>query len=116
MASASTIKINPNFTLPPGVTDIGYGIAHEVTESSADPTAELPFDMFGDGTIYEGDASTDPAGGGTVASGGLKPPLSIVVISQKAYADTSGNIVVDVVIEVPDVPGVVAIEAKVSKG
>lgn len=78
------------------------------------------------GQDYYGDASSGGAsGGGTGGSAdfpfpqgttpGVLPPTSFTVISQQVRIAPDGGLVVDVILEFPDVPGVDHIDVRIAK-
>lgn len=97
--SADFVTVDPNFDLPAGVAGIGYvspeekeledsAIGYEIVEDEVDN----PF--------------TTPA---------LRPPDYITVVSQVMRQATDGRFVVDVILEVDDMPTVTKYEVGITK-
>ena len=108
IASSQPSVIDPNFFLPPGVVDLRYvndqdtdGLySDDDPEEVTDPDTGEPTD----GDINVGDVTT-----------ALAPPANITIVSQSVRPLSGGSYVVDVVIEVEDVPGVTNYETRLSK-
>lgn len=108
IASVQPKVLDPNFFLPPGVVDLRY-VNDQDTDGlypDDDPTEAVDPDTGEntDGDINVGDVNT-----------ALAPPANITIISQTVRPVSGGSYVVDVVIDVEDVPGVTNYETRLSK-
>src|SRR5690242_20504265 len=98
VASVQPKVLDPNFFLPPNVVDLRY-----VNDQDTDG-------LYPDDDLSE---DTDPDTGETTDSDlsvgnenpALTPPANITIISQTVRPVSGGSYVVDVVIDVEDVPG-----------
>lgn len=96
--------IDPNFFLPPGVIDMRYSTEQDVS-SEDDYTSDEEVDV----TVVEVGV-TDNSQADT-----LTPPDNITIISQTVKISPDGHEVVDVVLEVDDIPGVTSYEVRLAK-
>lgn len=108
------VTVDPNFSVPFGVRDLGYlnpdNQETEATERS-DETGEVvsvEYDEMSDPIDFD----SSPAPGSEV---GIYPPDSVTVVSQILRQTNDGRYVVDVVIEVEDMPGVNQYEVGLTK-
>lgn len=101
------IVVDPNFYVPPGITDVR-------TQTNEERGAIQPGSRGvegGDGIDIEytfDNPDLDPAGM-------LRPPAWMKVISQVVRQGPAGQQVVDVILEVEDVPGADDYQVRVSK-
>lgn len=104
-----TVTIDPNFSLPPGVIDVGYKNIDEAGDSPTDRSTDTGevINVDYDEVTYgedggEGAEDDSPAAGDT-----LFAPDSVTLLSQQTRITTDGRVVVDVILEVPDTaPGI----------
>lgn len=99
--------INPNFFLPPNVLDLRY----LQTDEDGDPQSVVDVEV-----TYPIDEPVDdvpPTNDGS--SPDLPIPDGITFVSQTVRSPTGGGYVIDVVIDIPDIPGVDGFEVSVAK-
>lgn len=110
-----TVTLDPNFSLPPGVIDIGYKDIDEVGESRTDRSTEtgevvnVDYDEVSYGEV-NGDAGSDTGGADK-----LFPPDAITLVSQQTRTTTDGRVVVDVILEVSDAIEGVTYDVRLTK-
>lgn len=97
-----TTQIDPNFSLPPGVIDVGYRDITEPgdngTERSA-TTGEVVDVSYDEATSPSEYFYPEDSNGTSVL---LFPPDTVTVLSQQTRITSDGKTVVDVVLELPD--------------
>ena len=106
--SSKDVVINPDFFLPPNVLDLRYlNTAEDGDSSSADSTADLtlPLDEVVDDVPVGNDGSSPD----------LPIPDGITIVSQTVRSPAGGGYVIDVIIDIPDIPGVDGFEVSVAK-
>ena len=108
VASTQPAVLDPNFFLPPNVVDLRY-------LNDNDTDGLYPDDDLVDDT--ESDSGLPADGDSTVSdpTASLLPPANITIVSQTVRPVSGGNYVVDVVIDVEDVPGITSYETRLSK-
>lgn len=104
-SSADFITVDPNFFLPPNLAGIGYAGSEDGPDGSMDDQ-----EISGEGD--SGSVSTiDPLPTSPV----LRPPDYANVVSQIMRQTSDGRYVVDVIIDVEDVPDVARYDVGVTK-
>lgn len=109
------VTVDPNFSLPPGVADLGYTNPDDNADSSLERSSQsgqvvtVEYDEFQQGE--DGEGFGDQSGLGS----GLLPPDYVNVVSQVMRQTTDGRYVVDVILDVEDVPGVTGFEVGLTK-
>jgi hypothetical protein len=99
-----TVELDPRLALPPvkgvehGQTDV-----QSIPEYDSVSVSEVALDEV----LYEGVQSAD---------GQLPPPQNVVILSQFARISDTGQIVVDVLLDILDVPGAREYEVRVAVG
>lgn len=90
-----TTKIDPRFARPP-VIGVEYDERNDIdnSESSTEDTFQ---DGSGEIVIVTEDA--------TAPTVGLEPPSNVTVVSQTVKVNAGGQTTVDIVFNIPDVPG-----------
>lgn len=108
-------EIDPRFFLPPGVVDLEYRDGVEASSDTPDDASQNeivvdPIDIvdYDEATGFDLDAPTS-------AEGTLPPPDFITLVSQTARVNSGGGTVVDVIIDVQNVPGAASFEVRVTK-
>lgn len=106
VVTAEPVVLDPNFFAPPGVVDVRYINDDETDGLYVD-------DSEGDVSGVDAEVLDDPV----VDSqpGGLEPPANITIVSQTVKVAADGKFVVDVVIDVDDMPGVSSYETRLTK-
>jgi hypothetical protein len=106
--------IDPQFFLPPGVFDIKYAPGNEVN-SEENATEFSDYDS-GDSEVTETANDDDTWASVTPESNSVLPiPDTITIVSQTVKAAAGGGYLVDIVIDVPDLPGVENYDVAVTK-
>lgn len=112
------INIDPQFFVPPDVIDVrqrndsdGSAGETEVTTGTAEGDAETTID---EGTIDAGPDIVDDTTTTNEPTSKLPVPTGVTVFSQRARTAPGGQIVIDVVFDVPDIPGVSQIDVRVA--
>ena len=102
------VVLDPNFFSPPGVVDVRYINDNETDGLYTDDSED---------TVVDGSDSESPDDliVNNPVSIGLQPPSNVTVVSQTVKVATDGRFVVDVVIDVEDMPGVNNYETRLSK-
>lgn len=118
VAQSSPTTLDPNFFLPPGVVDLRYINEEDVSDSmndvSVDPSAGDTLDEIGGAVIDVGDGEVLPTDGQPTTNY-LQAPSTMSIVSQTVKVAPDGRFVVDVVIDVEDVPGAANYEVRLSK-
>lgn len=108
MSANDTVYLDPNFFLPPNVVDFRYG---SVSEDGSDNLDEVSPEKDGATNLID---STTLVNYGTASS--LIPiPTNVTVVSQTVRALAGGGYAVDVIFEIPDIPGVETFDLSVTK-
>ena len=110
------VSVDPNFSLPPGVSDLGYTNPDDKTDSSlerSDETGEVISVDYDEWEIGENEATDE--GESNNPGSGLLPPDWVQVITQVMRQTSDGRYVVDVILEVEDIPGVTGYEVGLTK-
>lgn len=109
------VTVNPNFDLPPDLINLRYENIEEdydnvfaQRDSEVEAVVEYE-DFYGDESSDE--YGSEPDGTGT----GIRPPDYISIVSQVARQTTDGRYVVDVIIDVEDLPNVLGYEVGITK-
>lgn len=107
------VEIDPNFFLPPNVVDMRYADIDEADDSATtrSDTGEVVSVNYDE--VDYSDLITDP-GTGTVPPL-LFPPDSVTLVSQQVRVTDDGRFVVDVILEVEDIPGVINFDVRTAK-
>jgi hypothetical protein len=98
--------LSPEFFLPPNVIDLRY------TESDVADGEEEPVDMP---PVDETPDFSDSDDLNPESSSLLPIPDSITVVSQTVRSPAGGGYVVDVVIDIPTIPGIENFDVQVAK-
>lgn len=113
------VAVDPNFSLPFGVTDIGYSSPEEKNDSGierSDSTGEIIPTEYNVESLGEMDGTLDSEDSvGESNEAILLPPDYISVVSQVMRQTSDGRYVVDVVLEVEDIPNVTGYEVGLTK-
>jgi hypothetical protein len=106
-------SLDPNFFLPPDVIDMRY-VELDTEDSRVGYTedGELVGYLYDDATTAEFEEFGQ---GDTGASSLLSPPDSVTVLAQEVRVTQDGRFVVDVIIEVPDMQGIISFDQSISK-
>lgn len=110
VVNSQPVVLDPNFFLPPGVVDARY-INDEDTAGLYDNNDPTGTDS--DTTEVVDDSTTDTPIVETPNT--IQPPANITIVSQTVRAVADGRYVVDVVIDVEDVPGISTYETRLTK-
>lgn len=102
------VVIDPNFFLPPGVVDARYVNDSDTAGLYTDPSG--PSDSLIDSEVV-GEIPDSVIANPTT----IQAPNTMTVIDQVVRIAADGRFVVDVVIEVEDIPGVANFEVRMSK-
>lgn len=108
------VEIDPNFFLPPNVVDMRYVDIDEEGNSSttrSEDTGEIISVNYDEVDYSEFDSEPDT---GTVPPL-LSPPDSVTLVSQQVRVTDDGRFVVDVILEVEDMPGVINFDVRTAK-
>lgn len=100
----STIEIDPRLIAPP-VTGVEYEEKQDISYEYSGAGSEL-VDLA---TIVDAPVAEN-------TSSSLQPPHSVVLVKQTARVSDSGQIVVDVLLEVEEVPGAAEYEVRMAVG
>jgi len=115
VTSTDEIVLDPQFFLPPGIVGTRVLTPDEIAQragSYVEEEVEATFDYQDD---VEGEEFFDP--GFTIDNPALlDAPSSVTIVSQTVRETAGGQSVVDVVIEVNDVPGVTEYQIRETKG
>lgn len=112
------VTVDPNFNLPPGVVDLGYTNPDDKTDPSLERSSDtgevvvFEYDELGLG-IDDTDLSAE--GEANNLSNGLMPPDYVSVISQVMRQTSDGRYVVDIILDVEDIPGATNYEVGLTK-
>lgn len=99
-----TVELDPRHALPP-VKGVEYG--------NADYEVQPEYRTLAGDLVPLGVLEGDPgSGNGT----GLRPPEGVVVISQSTRMSDSGQMVIDVVLDIMDMPGATEYEVRMAIG
>lgn len=113
------ITIDPNFFLPPNLSEVEY----KVEQIFGDDSPQDLVDENGEVVVLVEpfNAVTEDGSFGTlgdsiqVAEDKLPVPGKPTLVSQTTRATPGGNIVIDVVLDVPDIPGIQEVDIRISK-
>jgi hypothetical protein len=108
MATEIWTELDPNLDLPPDLKNIKFISNPDNNIEMGDATADIDIQSE---TLDDDDSLTDDEAMVDV----LEPPGSFQIISQTIRTGLDGSQVVDVVVEVEDVPGAVSYNVRVSK-
>lgn len=101
------VKIDPNFALPPGITEVVYNTDDGPEVSIDDDDEDITVTLFTD---------EEPTMTADVPMTELQPPLfAQIVLPQKLYVSSDGRFAVDIIMEVDDVLGATNYDVRVSK-
>lgn len=109
------VTVNPNFDLPPDLINLRYENIEEdydnvFAQRDSEVEAVVEYEDF------YGDESSDEYGSEPDGTGaGIRPPDYISIVSQVARQTTDGRYVVDVIIDVEDLPNVLGYEVGITK-
>ena len=109
------VTVDPNFSLPPDLIDITYSNPEEkeVTTTRSVESGDLVASEYDE--VFETIDNPSDQVVGIENQTLLYPPDHIDVVSQTMYQTTDGRYVVDVVIEVEDIPNVTGYEVGLTK-
>lgn len=121
------VTLDPRLFIPDGVIDIGVR-STEIDPDTPTPTAD-DTDAVDDGTTGSADTGSGTGDGGVVydpptnadipvesgESDKLPTPQTMTIISQTIRIAPDGSSLVDVVIEVEDIPGVPNYDVRITK-
>jgi hypothetical protein len=115
--NAPAIVLDPNFFLPPNVVDMRYRTAEEendsaVGRSDSGEIVNVEYDDSGFSELQEGVDENDE---NDSVSSFLSPPDYANVVSQTVRVTADGKFVVDVILDVEDVPGAVQYDVRITK-
>lgn len=114
---APPIEIDPNFFLPPTVVDMRYRNLEDAGDStttrSAD-TGEIVNVDYDEIEFSELDSDNDPFENDTVSTF-LSPPDYVNIVSQQVRVASDGKFVVDIILDVEDIPNVVQYDVRLTK-
>ena len=111
------VTVDPNFPLPPGVSDLGYQTPEEKNDSTldrSDSTGQVVVTEYDDGYFGDENEATDE-GETSNPTATLLPPDWVQVVSQVMRQTSDGRYVVDVILEVEDLAGVTGYEVGITK-
>lgn len=108
MTTEITRDFDPNLELPEGLKNARISTAPDVTEDVPDPDADIDVQIE---TFNDDDSQLDEDEVGNE----LGVPGSFVIISQSVRTAPDGRQVVDVVIDVEEIPGAVKYEVRTTK-
>lgn len=110
------VVIDPNFFVPPNVIDIRYknetdfnGTEINSPARYTTPESEGEFDNLVEGDEIGYDFPVEPV------DDSLPVPSNITVISQSPHLGPGGAVLVDLVIDIPDMPGVTDVDVRVTR-
>lgn len=98
-----TVEIDPRLVVPP-VT----GAEYENRDTEVIDYSDVGFDL-----VDLAELNTSPSSEG---SSGLQPPSGVVVLQQTTRMSSSGQMVIDVLLEVSDAPGAAEYEVRMATG
>ena len=107
------VTVDPNFSLPTGVADLGYTNPDDKADSSierSNTTGQIINIDYDEAIVGEGDFD-----GNVGVGSGLLPPDFVNVVSQVVRVTSDGRVSVDVILEVEDLPGVTGYEVGLTK-
>ena len=107
ISQTGPVVLDQNFTLPPNVVDVRY-----INESDMGGVSDTPVNDE-EGTVIIVDGSEDD--GGVTTPNVISAPTSMTILTQKVGIAPDGRFVVDVEIEVEDIPGVSTFEVRLTK-
>lgn len=99
--------IDPNFFKPPNVIDLRYLDTGVEGEQDTTPYTEAADDVYPVDTL-----PPDSDVGATI---GIPIPDGVTLISQTVRSVPGGGYLLDIVIDIPDIPGVDGFEVSVAK-
>lgn len=102
------VVLDPNFFLPPNVVDVRYINDQDTAGFYGSDTVD-----DSDETVLE-DPIVDPDDG-TTTPNVIDAPTTMTIISQTVRVNPDGAFVVDVVIEVEDIPGIANYDVRLTK-
>ena len=115
--NSRVVTVDPNFSLPPGVADFQYINPDDSTDPAlerSETTGEVI--AFEYDEIWLGDDSeSNDDGDSNNPSTQLLPPDYVTVVSQIMRQTSDGRYVVDVILDVEDIPGVTGFEVGLTK-
>jgi len=112
-----TTTVDPNFFLPPGVADLGYNNPDDKTDPAlerSETTGEVIAFEYDESALGSDDGDSSGADSGDTSSG-LRPPDYVTVISQVMRLTSDGRYVVDIILDVEDIPGATTYEVGLTK-
>lgn len=112
------VTVDPNFSIPPGVVDMGYSdpLSDETSqvERSAE-SGEIVAVTYDEVAPSEEETGLDDSVKNDQPISYIPTPDYMTVVSQTTRQTSDGRYVVDVVLEVEDLPGVSGYEVGISK-
>lgn len=112
-----TVSVDPNFSLPPGVKDLSYNNPDDKTDPSlerSEATGEVIAFEYDEIWLGESDESSGDDDSNN-PSNQLLPPDYVTVVQQVMRQTSDGRYVVDVILDVEDIPGVTGYEVGLTK-
>jgi hypothetical protein len=106
------VVIDPNFFLPPGVVDARYPNEIEVNTDEIDTVIDADDVLDADSDVIIDEPEETGEDNDTVI---IYPPDTAIVVSQTIRFDGTGQQVVDVILEVPDVDDSIQIDVRMTK-
>jgi hypothetical protein len=116
VTATQPIEIDPNFFLPPNVVDMRYINLEDAGDSATtrDDDGDIVPVNYDNSDYYGSEEESAEAGTGAV-SPFISPPDTVVVVSQQARVTSDGRTVIDVTLDVQDVPGAVNYDVRLTK-
>lgn len=105
MASDVVREIDQNFAIPDGLKDT-FESNPVVDEYATDSDIDIQFE-----TLQDESSELDSE----QISGDVEPPETIEIITQEVRTAPDGRQVIDIIIEVEDVPGAVKYDVRITK-
>jgi hypothetical protein len=114
---APPIEIDPNFFLPPTVVDMRYRNLEDASDSTttrSDQTGEVVNVDYDEVSYSELERDTDPFENESVSTI-ISPPDYVTVVSQQVRVASDGKFVVDIILDVEDVPDAIQYDVRLTK-
>ena len=119
--TAPQVTLDPNFFLPPNVVDMRYADLEVESDSATTRSTEtgevinVDYQEVDYSEIAPNPDDAAGAGNGTTSPTLIQPPDSVTVVSQTVRQTADGKFVVDVTLDVEDIPGVVQYDVRLTK-
>src|ERR1044072_2689412 len=114
---APPIEIDPNFFLPPTVVDMRYRNLEDASDSTttrSDQTGEVVNVDYDEVSYSELERDTDRFENESVSTI-ISPPDYVTVVSQQVRVASDGKFVVDIILDVEDVPDAIQYDVRLTK-